>query len=205
MFNTATTQREVRFTVPVDSPGLLYLFAYVTAGAGLRLVTRGYQLGDLVNDYIFDESDSWASGATYAQYDTVRNVGYIYEATAAISSGGSAPTHTSGTVSNWKYLAVVGTLDYYNGRFSTTPEYPNGPYASYMTEDASGAPKYPYAIGPKYYGAPIFEGDSLPPLATNFPEGAEAEVVLSTTNPGQLDYIRTVSYTHLTLPTIRMV
>ena len=104
LFNTATTQREVRFTVPVDSPGLLYLFAYVTAGAGLRLVTRGYQLGDLVNDYIFDESPAWSSTASFVQYDTVRNAGYIYEATASISAGGTAPTHTSGTVSNWKYL-----------------------------------------------------------------------------------------------------
>ena len=194
LFNTATTQREVRFTVPVDSPGLLYLFAYVTAGAGLRLVTRGYQLGDLVNDYIFDESDTWGSGVTYAQYDTVRNAGYFYEATAAISSGGSAPTHTSGTVSNWKYLAVVGTLDYYNGRFSTTPEYPNGTYAYYMTEDATGAPQYPYAIGPKYYGVPLFEGDTVPAAPNIFPEGAEAEVVLSTTNAGQLDYIRMTKF-----------
>ena len=128
LFNSATTQREVRFTVPVDSPGLLYLFAYVTAGAGLRLVTRGYQLGDLVNDYIFDESPAWSSTASFVQYDTVRNAGYIYEATTSISSGGTAPTHTSGTTSNWKYLAVVGTLDAYNGRFSQTPEYPNGTY-----------------------------------------------------------------------------
>jgi len=194
LFNTASTMREVRFTVPVDSPGLLYLFAYVTAGAGLRLVTRGYQLGDLVNDYIFDESDSWASGATYAQYDTVRNAGYIYEATAAISSGGSAPTHTSGTVSNWKYLAVVGTLDYYNGRFSTTPEYPNGTYAYYMTEDAAGNPSYPYAIGPKYYGVPLFEGDNVPALTTNFPEGAAGDVILSSTNPGQIDYIKMTKF-----------
>ena len=194
LFNTATTQREVRITIPVDAPGLLYLFAYVTAGAGLRLVNRGYQLGDLVNDYIFDESDSWAAGASYAQFDTVRNAGYIYEATAAISSGGSAPTHTSGTVSNWKYLAIVGTLDRHNGRFSTTPEYPNGTYAYYMTEDAAGNPQYPYAIGPTFYGVPLFEGDIVPPLAINFPEGAEAEVILSETNAGQLDYIRMTKF-----------
>ena len=194
LFNTASTQREVRFTVPVDAPGNLYVFAYITAGMGLRLVNRGYQLGDLVDDYIFDESDAWSSTASYVQYNTVRNAGYIYEATASISAGGSAPTHTTGTTSNWKYLAIVGTLDYYNGRFSQTPEYPNGTYAYYMTEDAAGNPTYPYAIGPKYYGVPLFEGSTVPPLTTNFPEGAEAEVVLSTTNAGQLDYVRMTKF-----------
>ena len=29
-----------------------------------------------------------------------------------------------------------------------------------MTEDSSGNPAYPYAIGPKYYGVPLFEGIS---------------------------------------------
>ena len=63
-----------------------------------------------------------------------------------------------------------------------------------MTEDSTGAPQYPYAIGPKYYGAPIFEGDSLPPLAIDFPEGAEGDVILSTTNPGQIDYIKMTKF-----------
>ena len=105
------TTRELRFTVPVDSPTQLFLFAYTTAGHGIRTVQEGYVLGDLVGDYIYDSS--------------------------------------------------VGTLDEYNGKFDSTPEYPNGTYAYYMTEDSSANPTYPYAIGPKMYGVPLAEGDVL--------------------------------------------
>ena len=51
--------------------------------------------------------------------------------------------------SDYIYDSTVGTLDEYNGKFGVTPEYPNGTYAYYMTEDSSGNPTYPYAIGPK--------------------------------------------------------
>ena len=88
------------------------------------------------------------------------------------------------------YDASVGTLDAYNGKFGPTPEYPNGTYAYFMTEDGSGNPVYPYAIGPKFYSAPLFEGDTVPDLVTQFPSGAAGEVVLSTDNPGQVSYIK---------------
>ena len=76
------------------------------------------------------------------------------------------------------YDDAVGILDEYNGIFTSTPEYPNGTYAYFMTEDVDGDPVYPYAIGPKYYGVPIFEGDTIPELQTEFPFGAEGEVFL---------------------------
>ena len=44
--------------------------------------------------------------------------------------------------------------------------------------------------GLKYYGTPLFEGDSVPQMPSIFPEGAEGEIVLSTDNPGQLSYIK---------------
>ena len=50
-----------------------------------------------------------------------------------------------------------GTLDEYNGRFSVTPEYPNGVYAYFATPTA-----YPYFVGDHYYGtasgAHIYDG-----------------------------------------------
>ena len=76
------------------------------------------------------------------------------------------------------YDSGVGNLDEYNGIFTATPEYPNGTYAYFMTENASGDPAYPYAIGPKMYGAPLFEGDTVPDIQTEFPFGAEGEVFL---------------------------
>jgi hypothetical protein len=136
-FNLATS-REVRFTVPVNAPTALYLFAYTTAGHGIRTVQEGYVLGDLVEDYIYDSS--------------------------------------------------VGTLDEFNGKFAVTPEYPNGTYAYFMSEDSSGNPAYPYAVGPKFYGTPLFEGDTTPPQPTVFPTDAEGDVVLA--DDGSVSYIK---------------
>ena len=136
-FNLATT-REIRFTVPVDAPTVLYLFGYLRSGYGVRLVNDGYILGDLTSDYIYDSS--------------------------------------------------VGTLDAYNGKFGVTPEYPNGTYAYFMTEDGSGNPVYPYAIGPQYYGAPIFEGDTVPAQPSVFPSIASGDVVLASN--GSVAYVK---------------
>ena len=189
-FNGATT-RSITFQVPATAPAALYLFAYTTADYGLRTVQDGYILGDLIDDNIFDESVLWDSGTAYVIGETVKNSSdVIYEATAAINSGGSQPVHTTGTTSNWKFLGKKGSLDAYNGKFAVTPEYPNGTYAYYMIEDSSGNPVYPYAIGPRYYGSPLFEGDTPPPAPTIFPTVAEGDVVLSTDNPGQVSYIK---------------
>jgi hypothetical protein len=91
-------------------------------------------------------------------------------------------------VQDYIYDSGVGTLDAFNGKFAVTPEYPNGTYAYFMTEDGSGNPVYPYAIGPKYYGTPIFEGDVVPSLPNTFPDGAAGEVVLDDT--GGVSYIK---------------
>ena len=136
----AATNREIRFTIPVNCPIALYTFADTTASFGIRTVQDGYVLGDLVEDYIYDSS--------------------------------------------------VGTLDEFNGKFAVTPEYPNGTYAYFMTEDGSGNPVYPYIIGQKYYGVPLFEGDTPPDVSPTFPTGAAGDVVLSTDNPGQVSYIK---------------
>ena len=76
------------------------------------------------------------------------------------------------------YDTSTGLLDEFNGKFGPTPEYPNGTYAYFMTEDASGNPQYPYAIGPKYYSTPLFEGDTVPDLVSSFPTEATGDIVL---------------------------
>tara|TARA_B100000131_G_scaffold294275_1_gene310261 strand:+ start:16156 stop:20577 length:4422 start_codon:yes stop_codon:yes gene_type:complete len=211
----AATKRELRFEVPVDAPAALYTFSDTTAAVGVRTVQDGYVLGDLIEDYIFDESPAWDKDTDYDQYDTVvtpsdngENNSYsIYEATAAITASGDAqdePGHTSGTTANWKFVQYRGTLDRHNGRFAVTPEYPNGTYAYFMTGKKQytgdnlgeygtniGAPEYPYTIGPRFYGTPLFEGDTPPDLATEFPTTAEGEVVLGTGDQaGKVAYIR---------------
>ena len=86
-------------------------------------------------------------------------------------------------VQDYIYDSSVGTLDEFNGKFAVTPDYPNGTYAYFMTEDSSGNPVYPYVIGRKFYGTPLFEGDSVPEVLSDFPDGAAGEVVLNDSGP----------------------
>jgi len=53
-FENATT-REIRFTPRVNAPRLTYLFSYGNAAVGFRLVNEGYIIGDLIEDYIFED------------------------------------------------------------------------------------------------------------------------------------------------------
>ena len=43
-------------------------------------------------------------------------------------------------------------LDYHNGRFCVTPEYPLGTYCYFATVDANWNSAYPYVVGPTFYG-----------------------------------------------------
>ena len=91
-------------------------------------------------------------------------------------------------VQDYIYDSSVGTLDEFNGKFAVTPDYPNGTYAYFMTEDGSGNPVYPYVIGRKFYGTPLFEGSAVPEVAQDFPDGAAGEVVLDAN--GAVSYIK---------------
>ena len=68
---------------------------------------------------------------------------------------------------DYAYLSGAGTLDQYNGRFTVTPDYPQGTYAYFATLDASGGAAYPYLVGPTYYGA--VATDNLSPTGITVP------------------------------------
>ena len=91
-------------------------------------------------------------------------------------------------VQDYIHDSGVGTLDEFNGKFAVTPDYPNGTYAYFMTEDSSGNPVYPYVIGRKFYGTPLFEGNSVPEVLSDFPDGAAGDVVLN--DSGQIAYVK---------------
>src|SRR5437764_8688635 len=55
-------------------------------------------------------------------------------------------------IQDYEYISGLGLLDQYNGRFTVTPDYPNGTYAYFATINASGNNAYPYIIGPSFYG-----------------------------------------------------
>jgi hypothetical protein len=54
-----------------------------------------------------------------------------------------------------------GDLDENNGRFSKTPEFPNGVYAYFATIDTFSIPKFPYFIGNKYRSNTLNENSTL--------------------------------------------
>lgn len=56
-------------------------------------------------------------------------------------------------VEDFEFIDGLGDLDVYNGRFTVTPEYPNGTYAYFITVNDDGSPAFPYALGRQYYGS----------------------------------------------------
>ncbi len=56
-------------------------------------------------------------------------------------------------IQDYEYLQGHGTLDENNGRFSSTPEYPDGIYHYHVSIDENNNPVYPYIIG-GYKGSP---------------------------------------------------
>ena len=58
---------------------------------------------------------------------------------------------------DYQYTAPTAPdyLDYHNGRFCVTPEYPLGTYCYFATVDANWNSTYPYLVGPTYYGTKV--------------------------------------------------
>ena len=72
------------------------------------------------NDYngnVFLTPTAWSSSVGYTIGQRVLANSKIYEAQATISSGGSEPSHSSGTTNNWKFIVASGTT---LGSFGTT-------------------------------------------------------------------------------------
>ena len=75
-------------------------------------------------------------------------------------------------IEDFEYVAGLGDLDQYNGRFTVTPQYPNGRYAYFVTIDDNGAPAFPYILGAEYYGTVAGGGMGIGVAAT-VPAGAQ--------------------------------
>ena len=54
----------------------------------------------------------------------------------------------------YSFNSLAIYLDEYNGRFTKTPDFPDGVYAYFITLDAAGNAEFPYIMGPKYYSVP---------------------------------------------------
>ena len=65
----------------------------------------------------------------------------------------SASFSLGSLVEDWDYSTAGASLDLYNGRYCVTPDFPNGTYAYFITQDTNGVPTFPYVIGPYFYGS----------------------------------------------------
>ncbi|AIX25070.1 hypothetical protein Syn7803US110_74 [Synechococcus phage ACG-2014d] len=101
---------------------------------------------------------------------------------------------TAGTfIEDYIYEESYGDLDGHNGRYTVTPEYPNGTYAYFLTIDAGLEPQFPYCIGESFYSEVVRYGESAPTPSQEVPTGARAEVILSEDNPGEVQYVKMIA------------
>ena len=72
-------------------------------------------------------------------------------------------------------------LDEHNGRFCVTPEYPNGTYCYFATVDEHWNSRYPYVVGPTFYGTRTAAKVTaiLEPVSTYSPSTGIAQVKTS--------------------------
>jgi hypothetical protein len=87
---------------------------------------------------------------------TVRNT--YYTGTSVTAGPNVSTTYPLGTFKeDYQFTTPTASdyLDYHNGRFCVTPEYPNGTYCYFATIDANWNAAYPYLVGPTYYGTKV--------------------------------------------------
>lgn len=53
--------------------------------------------------------DAYDAGTAYSRYDIIEEGGKVYQAYVDIVAGSGAPTHSTGDVSGWRYLAAAAT------------------------------------------------------------------------------------------------
>jgi len=57
-------------------------------------------------------------------------------------------------VDDYEFVQGNGTLDFNNGRFCKTPEYPDGRYCYFLTVNSFGSGVYPYIVGESFQSVP---------------------------------------------------
>ena len=113
--------------------------------------------------------------------------------TPAIPPGAGAVEAVLGAyIEDFEYIANSGHLDVHNGRFSITPEYPNGTYAYFATVDENWNPAFPYFFA-SYYGVVATDNFGQGGSATNVNVNETVETYdpaspIAQSNPHDLGY-----------------
>jgi hypothetical protein len=76
-------------------------------------------------------------------------------------------------IEDFEFIDNSGHLDVHNGRFSITPEYPNGSYAYFATVNENWNPQFPYFLY-SYYG--VVAEDNF---GSGGPQGSVTSVVIN--------------------------
>ncbi len=96
-------------------------------------------------------------------------------------------------ITDFEYVENLGQLDEHNGRFSVTPEYPNGIYCYFTTIDENYDAVFPYIIGLTYYGT-VQAGNTGPNSGNNIVPG-NATVYIPDAIEEAIEINFTISYT----------
>jgi hypothetical protein len=119
------------------------------ASSPVQLMTSSYSLRNITTRTTLP---GWAAQAKFGDLVTLNANGEY-----ALSSNYYGPAVSTSSplgeyAEDYQFVAGSGTLDKYNGRFTVTPDYPNGTYAYFITVDSTGNTVFPYIIGRQYYG-----------------------------------------------------
>ena len=116
------------------------------------------------------------SNAVDATSAIVRQTSSYVVKTTPDANRPSTTTYPLGAfVDDYQFAQGSGSLDFNNGRFCKTPEYPEGRYCYFLTVDGNGAGVYPYIVGRSFYSVPAKNNFNLEfdqKKDSNIPEGA---------------------------------
>ena len=79
---------------------------------------------------------------------------YVLKTTADANRPSTTKYPLGAFVDDYEFNQGNGSLDFNNGRFCKTPEYPQGRYCYFLTVDSNGVGVYPYILGRSFYSVP---------------------------------------------------
>ena len=111
------------------------------ASSAVKRLQPGFQLRNI------------AARTTLPDWVTPLHAGVAQQLTSSQYGPAISATYPLGRyLEDFEFVAGLGDLDIYNGRFSVTPEFPQGTYAYYVTIDQNGLPAFPYIFAAQFYG-----------------------------------------------------
>ncbi len=110
-----------------------------------------YQLRNITQRHSLDD---WAAKLHFGSSASINAQGVMDLPSSKWGPDVSPSFPLGAYIEDYETVDGLGTLDIYNGRFTKTPDYPNGTYAYFITINAAGEGIFPYAVGPQYNSAP---------------------------------------------------